>query len=55
MKLITQEETDSYIKIERNDPYTCAKAVAYTLTPSQEQEYQGWEDITYYSQKTKNT
>jgi hypothetical protein len=45
---ITQEEANRYVKIESGDPNTCRKAVAFTLTPSTEPGWEGWEDVTYY-------
>ena len=50
MKRITPEESHYYVKIEQGDPYTCRKAAAFTLTPSKEEEYRGWEDVTYYTE-----
>lgn len=49
MKRITQEETHYYIKLDKPDPYKMRKAVAYTLTPSIDPEFEGWEDVTYYT------
>lgn len=50
MKRITQEETHYYIKLDKPDPYKMRKAVAYTLTPSTDPEFEGWEDVTYYGE-----
>ena len=50
MKRITPEEAHFYIKLEESDPLRIKKAVAYTLTPSKEPEFQGWEDVTYYGE-----
>ena len=50
MKRITPDLTHFYIKLEDSDPYRCRKAVAFTLTPSKEPEYEGWEDVIYYGE-----
>ena len=50
MKRITQEETKRYIRIESGDPSCCKKAVAFTLTPSQDLGFEGWDDVTYYQE-----
>jgi hypothetical protein len=50
MKRITPDLTHFYIKLEDSDPYRCRKAVAFTLTPSKEPEFKGWEDVTYYGE-----
>jgi hypothetical protein len=50
MKHITPEEAHYYVKLKSGDPYICRKAVAFTLTPSKEPEYKGWEDVTYYGE-----
>ena len=50
MKRITPDLTHFYIKLEDSDPYRCRKAAAFTLTPSKESEFQGWEDVTYYGE-----
>lgn len=42
---ITPEQAHYYKPILNGD---LAKAVAFTLTPSNELGYEGWEDITYY-------
>ena len=42
---ITPEQAHYYKPILNGD---LAKAVAFTLTPSNEPGYEGWEDITYY-------
>ena len=44
MKRITQEEANYYLPIPE-DSGLLSKAVAFTLTPSEEP---GWEDVTYY-------
>ena len=49
MERITIEESISYMKIEPNDPETCSKATAFMLTPSKEPEFEGWDDVTYFT------
>lgn len=50
MKRISSEETHYYIRLEEGDPYRCRKAVAFTLTPSTDPGFEGWEDVTYYGE-----
>jgi len=50
MKRITPEEAHYYVRLDEPDPYKMRKAVAYTLTPSLEPGFEGWEDVTYYSE-----
>lgn len=50
MKHITPEEAHYYVKLDKPDPYKMRKAVAYTLTPSKDPGFEGWEDVTYYSE-----
>lgn len=50
MKRITQNETHFYLRLPSGDPYICRKAVAFTLTPSKEPGWEGWEDVTYYGE-----
>lgn len=50
MKHITPEEAHFYVKLDKPDPYKMRKAVAYTLTPSNEPGFEGWEDVTYYGE-----
>jgi hypothetical protein len=50
MKRITLEEANYYIKLEETDPYRCRKAVAFTLTPSTDPGFEGWEDVTYFGE-----
>jgi hypothetical protein len=42
---ITPEQAHYYKPILNGD---VSKAIAYTLTPSNEPGYEGWEDVTYY-------
>lgn len=50
MKRISSEEAQFYIRLEEGDPYRCKKAVAFTLTPSTDPGFEGWEDVTYYGE-----
>lgn len=50
MKRITPEEANSYVRLSEDDPYRIRKAVAFTLTPSTEPGWEGWEDVTYYGE-----
>lgn len=44
---ITPEQAHYYKPILNGD---LNKAIAFTLTPSNEPEYEGWEDVTYYQE-----
>lgn len=46
---ITPDEAQNYRRLISGDPDLCKKAVAYTLTPCLEPGYEGWEDVTYYT------
>ena len=48
LKRITTEQAAGYVKLTTGEYNTLSRATAFTLTPSVEEEYQGWEDITYY-------
>lgn len=48
-KRITPEEAVNYTPLISGDPLLMKKAVAYTLTPCLEPGYEGWEDVTYYT------
>ena len=50
MKRITPEESRFYVKLDKPDPFKMRKAVAFTLTPSTDPGFEGWEDITYYAE-----
>lgn len=50
MKRISENETHFYLRLESGDPYICRKAVAFTLTPSNEPGWEGWENVTYYGE-----
>jgi hypothetical protein len=45
MKRLSQEDTKKYLKLE---PEQLHRAVGFTLTPCEEDGYEGWEDVTYY-------
>lgn len=50
---ITTQDAFNYQKLTyRDSPFTCKRAVAYTLTPSEEGG--GWEDVTYYGEALIN-
>ena len=55
MKRITLEETKDYIKLTEEDPNKMKKAIAYTLTPSMEEGWEGWEEIGYYGDPKDTT
>ena len=44
---ISVEEANFYLKLP---PGESQRAVAYTLTPSKEKGFEGWEDVTYYGE-----
>lgn len=46
MKRLTQEEAEFYIPLVEGDPMFCKKAVAFTLTPVEDEP--GWDEVTYY-------
>jgi hypothetical protein len=46
---ITPEEALNYTPLISGDPHICRKATAFTLTPSTEPKWKGWEDVTYYT------
>lgn len=46
---ITPEEALNYTPLIHGDPQLCRKAVAFTLTPCQDPGWEGWEDVTYYT------
>ena len=50
MKKISENETHFYLRLQSGDPYICRKAVAFTLTPSKEPGWEGWDDVTYYGE-----
>ena len=47
MKRIKPEDTHFYVKLDGEDPRKMEKAVAFTLTDSDEP---GWQDVTYYGE-----
>lgn len=50
MKRIQVDQSQFYVRLEPTDPYRCRKAVAFTLTPSTDPNYEGWEDVTYFGE-----
>lgn len=48
LKRITPEEANFHLELDIYSPYVCQEAVAFTLTPSQDNP--GWEDVTYYGE-----
>ena len=46
MKRLTQEEAEFYIPLVEGDPMFCKKAVAFTLTPVEDEP--GWDEVRYY-------
>lgn len=50
MKRIQVDQSQFYVTLEPTDPYRCRKAVAFTLTPSTDAGYEGWEDVTYFGE-----
>lgn len=49
MKRLTQEQARTYIPLQAGDPNFAAKAVAFTLTPSTDPGFEGFEEVTYYA------
>jgi hypothetical protein len=47
---ITPEEAHFYMKLEPGGTSLSSRAVAFTLTPSQEPGWEGWDDVTYYGE-----
>lgn len=54
MKRITPEEALDYTPLISGDPLLTRKATAFTLTPSTDPDYPGWEDVTYYTDDSIN-
>jgi hypothetical protein len=50
MKRIAENETHFYVKLEHGVDNLSRKAVAFTLTPSTDPGFEGWEDVTYYGE-----
>ena len=48
MKRISESEKKLYVLIDPSDPMLCKKAVAFSLTKSQEDP--GWEEVSYYQE-----
>jgi len=54
IKRITQKEAEDFIKV--TEDYTGASAHYFTLTPSTNSQYpaeEGWDDVTYYTNRSK--
>jgi hypothetical protein len=45
---INAEEAKRYRKLPKDDPRTVSQAVAFTLTPIEDEP--GWEEVTYYGE-----
>jgi hypothetical protein len=50
MKKIEENETHFYVRLEHGLDNLSRKAVAFTLTPSKDPGFEGWEDVTYYGE-----
>lgn len=48
MVRLTIEEAKSYRKLSTENIPSLSQAVAFTLTPCEEEGMEGWEDVTYY-------
>jgi hypothetical protein len=46
MRRLQPEEVQFHIPLNIYDPLVCKKAVAYTLTPVEDEP--GWDEVTYY-------
>lgn len=44
---ITPQEANFYIKLQSGE---LSRAVAFTLTPCEEEGWEGWEEVTYYAE-----
>lgn len=49
LRRITSEEASLLTPLISGDPQICRKATAFTLTPSSGPRWEGWEDVTYYT------
>lgn len=49
---ITPEQAQLLTPLQHGDPHICRRATAFTLTPCQEPGWEGWEDVTYYTDGT---
>ena len=52
MRRLTDEEIGFYQPLQFDDPTLTKRAVAYTLTPIEEQL--GWEEVMYYADPNAN-
>ena len=49
LRRITPDEALMLTPLISGDPQICRKATAFTLTPSSGPRWEGWEDVTYYT------
>jgi hypothetical protein len=49
MKRLTVEEAKQYIPLQACDPHFAARAIAFTLTPSTDPGFSGFDEVTYYA------
>lgn len=49
LRRITPEQARILTPLMSGDPQLCRKATAFTLTPSSGPRWEGWEDVTYYT------
>lgn len=54
MKRLTPEELLNYTPLLSGDPLFTRKAIAFTLTPCTDPGWEGWEEITYYTDASVN-
>lgn len=54
MKRLEPNEVLSYTPLATGDPLFARKAIAFTLTPSVDPAFSGWEDVTYYTNDSIN-
>ena len=52
MRKLTDDEVGFYQPLQFDDPMLTKKAVAYTLTPIEEEP--GWDEVTYYADPSAN-
>lgn len=49
LERITPDMARLLTPLMSGDPQVCRKATAFTLTPSSGSRWEGWEDVTYYT------
>lgn len=49
MRRITLDEAREFIPLQAGDPHFAARAIAFTLTPSIDPAYRGFDEVTYYA------